>query len=324
VRALVLTALEGPEALELTDVPDPEPGEGMVLIDVHAAGVSFPDLLLTRGEYQMKAEPPFVPGIEVAGVVRSAPEGSGLAPGDRVVAQTALGGFAEAAVAPANLTFALPERLSFAQGAGLVMNHHTAVFALARRGRLAVGETVLVHGAAGGVGTAAVQVANGLGAGRVIAVVSTEAKAEVARAAGAADTVIAGDEWVAEVRELTGGRGADVIVDPVGGERFGQSLRALAPEGRLLVIGFAEGSIPQLAVNRVLLRNVDIVGVNWGGFLSVDPSAAAEEAATIARLVESGHVDPVVGETFPLERGADALRSISRRAGTGKVVLAVR
>jgi NADPH2:quinone reductase len=324
VRALVLTALEGPAALELRDVPEPERADGTVLIDVHAAGVSFPDLLLTRGQYQLKAEPPFVPGVEVAGVVRSAPEDAAVAAGDRVFAQTGLGGFAEAALAPAALTFPLPERLSFAQGAGMLMNHHTAVFALARRGRLAEGETVLVHGAAGGVGSAAVQVARGLGAGRVIAVVSSEAKAEVARAAGAHDTVLAGDEWATGARELAGGRGADVIFDPVGGERLGQSLRALAPEGRLLVVGFAEGSIPQIAANRILLRNVDVVGVNWGGFLAVDPAAVVQEAATIARLIASGHIDPVVGSQHQLEDGAAALREIEERRATGKVVLSVR
>jgi NADPH2:quinone reductase len=323
MRALRLIELSGPDGLELADVPEPDAGEGMVLIDVHAAGVAFPDLLLTRGEYQIKADPPFVPGIEVAGVVREAPEGSVLAPGMRVAAQTALGGFAEVAAAPVGLTFAIPDAMTFEQASGFVMNYHTAWFGLARRGRLAAGEALLVHGAAGGVGSAAVQVGKGLGA-RVIAAVSDEAKEAVARDAGADAVVRVDGDWVGAVRELTDGRGADVVFDPVGGDRFELSPRCLAPEGRLLVIGFAEGRIPEIAANRVLLRNIDVVGVNWGGFLGAHPGLASEGAAALAELFERGFVRPLVGGTYPLEEGARALRDLDERRATGKLVLSVR
>ncbi len=318
-----LSALEGPDALAIAEVPEPEPAPGTVLIDVHAAGVGFPDLLLTRGEYQIRPDPPFVPGIEVAGVVRAAPAGAEVAAGDRVCAVTALGGFAEVAAAPAATTFPIPVGMGFAAAAGLVMNHHTALFALERRAGLRAGETVLVHGAGGGVGTAALQVARGLG-GRPIAVAGTPEKRDAAVAAGAEVALDPGEDWVAAVRELTGGRGADVVVDPVGGEILGQSLRALAPEGRLLVIGFASGEIPEVAVNRLLLRNVALVGVNWGGFLAVEPGYPRAAAARIAELHAAGAIDPVVGERYPLERGADALRALAARRAVGKPVLIVR
>ncbi len=323
MRALRLSALKGPDALAIAEVPEPELAPGNVLIDVHAAGVSFPDLLLTRGEYQIRPDPPFVPGIEVAGVVRAAPDDAGVAAGDRVCAVTALGGFAEVASAAAATTFPIPGEMEFAAAAGLVMNYHTALFALERRAALRPGETVLVHGAGGGVGTAALQVARGLGA-RPIAVASTGEKRAAAVAAGAEVALDSGEDWVAAVRELTGGRGADVIVDPVGGEVLRQSVRVLAPEGRLLVIGFASGEIPEVAVNRLLLRNVALVGVNWGGFLAVEPGYAAAAAGRIAELRAAGAIDPVVGERYPLERGADALRALAERSAVGKPVLIVR
>jgi NADPH2:quinone reductase len=200
-----------------------------VLIDVRAAGVSFPDVLQTRGEYQYKPDLPFVPGAEVAGVVREAPEGSGLAPGDRVAGFTLLGGMAETAVAPAFMTFRLADGLDWAQGAALLLNYHTAHFSLVRRGRLREGETVLVHGAAGGVGTASIQIAKAVGA-RVLAVVSSDAKAEVARAAGADEILRSDGPWRDEAKERSGG-GVDVVLDPVGGDRFTDSLRALRAEG---------------------------------------------------------------------------------------------
>ena len=217
MRAIQIIDYSGPDsALRLTDVP--EPGGAGVVIDVHAAGVSFPEVLQTRGEYQIKPALPFVPGSEVAGIVRSAPDGASVAPGDRVAAFCMLGGFAEVAVAPEHLTFALADRLDFAQGAGLILNYHTAYFALKLRGRLAEGETVLVHGAAGGVGTASLQVAKGLGA-RTIAVVSSDEKERVARAAGADEVVRAGGDWKDEAKALSGG-GVDLVLDPVGGDRF--------------------------------------------------------------------------------------------------------
>ena len=285
---------------------------------MHAAGVAFPDLLQTRGQYQRRPELPFVPGMEAAGTVRAAPDGSGLRPGDRVAAFTRQGAFAEVAVAPAHLTFALPDALDFAEGAALVLNTHTAAFALVTRGRLQAGETVLVHGAAGGVGTATLQVARGLGA-RTIAVVSSDEKADVARRAGADDVVRSDGAWLDEVRG-----GVDLVVDPVGGDRFTDSLRSLRPGGRVLVVGFTAGSIPEVKVNRLLLTNTAVVGAAWGEWASSRADSAREIGALVTRLVEDGAVRPLVGERLPLERGADALRLIERRGALGKIVLDVR
>ena len=321
MRALRLASLDGPDALELVDVSEPELREGTVLIDVQAAGVSFPDLLLTRGEYQLRVEPPFTPGIEVSGVVRAASEGSGFAPGDRVSALTVLGGgWAEVALAPAGLTFPVPGSVSYGEAVALTLNYHTALFALGRRGRLRSGEAVLVHGAAGGVGTAAIQVAKAHGA-RVLAVASSPEKLKVAADAGADVVLDAGGDWPAQARRHTDDRGVDVVFDPVGGDRFEQSLRCLAPEGRLLVVGFAAGRIPHLEVNRVLLRQVDVVGVNWGGILAVDPDYPRKGAAEIARLAEGGKLRPVLGRRYPLADGAQALRDLASRRATGKLVI---
>ena len=321
MRALRIVSYDGPDAVELADdVPEPSSADGVV-VEVRAAGVSFPEVLQTRGAYQVKPELPYVPGGEVAGVVRSAPEGSDLRPGDRVVAGTLLGGFAEVAVAPPFLTFRLPDALDFAQGAGLIVNYHTAWFALKMRGALAEGERVLVHGAAGGVGTAALQVAKALGAS-TIAVVSSDEKEAVAREAGADEVVRSDGPWREQVQELTGG-GVDVVFDPVGGDRFLDSLRALREDGRLLVIGFAAGDIPEVRVNRLLLRNTSLVGVFWGGYAMGKPDLNREIGARVEELVEAGAIRPVVGARFPLERGAEALRLLDGRGATGKVVLEV-
>jgi NADPH2:quinone reductase len=328
MRAMQIVDLTGPDgALELVELPEPEPthmlspGAG-VLVDVHCAGVAFPELLQTRGEYQIKPPLPFVPGSEVAGVVRSAPADASFQVGDRVAAFCALGGFAETAVAPPFLTFALPAALDFAQGAGLILNYHTAYFSLVLRGRLREGETVLVHGAAGGVGTAALQVAKGLGA-RTIAVVSSDAKQQVALEAGADHVVRSDGPWKDEVKELSGG-GVEVVFDPVGGSRFTDSLRALREGGRLLVVGFAGGSIPEVKVNRLLLGNTEVIGAGWGGYVMGRPEVNLEIGAAANRLVEQGFVAPIVGERFPLQRAADALRFLDERRATGKVVLDVR
>jgi NADPH2:quinone reductase len=325
MRALQITELTGPDtALKVVDVDEPEashfltPGSGVV-VDVHAAGVSFPEVLQTRGEYQVKPPLPFIPGSEVGGVVRSAPEGSGLAAGDRVAAFCMLGGFAEVAVSPEFLTFKLPDALDFAQGASLVLNYHTAYFALKLRGRLAEGETVLVHGAAGGVGTAALQVAKGLGA-RTIAVVSSDEKEAVARQAGADEVVRSDGAWKDEAKELSGG-GVDLVLDPVGGDRYTDSLRALRETGRLVVVGFTGGSIPEVKVNRLLLNNIDVVGAGWGAYIGGRPEVIGEIAAALDELIAAGHVRPVVGARFPLEQAADALKLIDERGATGKVVL---
>src|SRR6187200_588488 len=302
MRAIQITDLTGPDsALQLVDLEEPEashpmtPGEGVV-VDVHAAGVSFPEVLQTRGEYQIKPPLPFVPGSEVAGVVRSAPEGAGVKAGDRVAAFCMLGGFAEVAVAPDYLTFALPDSLDFAQGAGLILNYHTAYFSLVIRGRLKEGETVLVHGAAGGVGTATLQVAKGLGA-RTIAVVSSDDKERIAREAGAVEVVRSDGPWKDEAKELSDG-GVDVVIDPVGGDRFTDSLRSLRENGRLVVVGFTGGSIPEVRVNRLLLNNLDVVGAGWGAFVMGKRDVNREIGEAVNRLVDDGFVRPIVGARF--------------------------
>ena len=327
MRAVQITALSGPEtALSEAEVPEPEashmltPGSG-VLIDVVAAGVSFPELLQTRGEYQLKPPLPFVPGSEVAGTVRSAPEGSGLSAGDRVAAMPMLGGWAEVAVAPEFLAFPLPERLDFRQGAALILNYHTAWFSLVVRGRLSADEWVLIHGAAGGVGTASIQVAKGVGA-RAIAVVSSDEKERIARDAGADEVVRSDGDWKDEAKELSGG-GVDLIVDPVGGDRFTDSLRSLAEGGRLVVVGFTAGSIPEVKVNRLLLNNVEVIGAGWGAYAMSKPDLNREIGAEIANLIDGGSVDPIVGAHLPLSDAAEALKLIDERGATGKVVLDV-
>jgi NADPH2:quinone reductase len=329
MRAVQIVELTGPaDALELLDLPEPEASsnplspEGGVVIDVHAAGVSFPEVLQTRGEYQHKPPLPFVPGSEVAGVVRSAPAGAGASAGERVAAFCILGAFAEVAVAPPFLTFPLPDVLDFAQGAALILNYHTAYFALALRGRLREGETVLVHGAAGGVGTAALQVAAGLGA-RTIAVVSSDAKERVARVAGAVEVLRSEGPWKDEAKALSGG-GVDMVLDPVGGDRFTDSLRSLRPDGRLVVVGFTGGSIPEVRVNRLLLGNVEVVGAGWGAYALARPELCGEIGEQIGGMIERGLVRPIVGARFPLERAAEALQEIDERRATGKVVLDIR
>ncbi|MEA2450091.1 MAG: NADPH:quinone reductase [Thermoleophilaceae bacterium] len=326
MRALQIVELGGPGSLSLEDVPEPEPThmlspDGAVVVEVEAAGVSFPEVLQSRGEYQLKPELPFTPGSEVAGTVRSAPDGASVEAGDRVAACCLLGGFAEVAVAPPFLTFKLPDTLDFEQGAGLVLNYHTAYFCLKLRGRLADGETVLVHGAAGGVGTAALQVAKGLGA-KTIAVVSSDEKERVARDAGADEVVRSDGPWKDQAKEISGG-GVDVVLDPVGGDRFTDSLRSLGEGGRLVVVGFTGGSIPEVKVNRLLLNNTEVIGAGWGAYVMGKPQVNRDIGAEIDRLIESGHVRPIVGAHFPLDRGGEALELIDSRGALGKVVLDV-
>jgi NADPH:quinone reductase len=328
MRALQITELTGPDtALTLADIDEPAaehpltPGSGVV-VDVHVAGVSFPEVLQTRGEYQFKPPLPFVPGSEVGGVVRSAPEGAAVKAGDRVAAFSMLGAFAEVAVAPEFLTFKLPDRLDFAQGASLILNYHTAYFALKLRGRLAEGEWVLIHGAAGGVGTAALQIAKGLGA-RTIAVVSTDEKAAVAEEAGADAVVRSDGAWKDEAKEISGG-GVDVVLDPVGGDRFTDSLRSLREEGRIVVVGFTGGSIPEVKVNRLLLNNTEVIGASWGAYIMPKPEVNRQIGAAVDALIADGFVTPIVGARFPMDAAADALKLIDGRGALGKVVLDVR
>ncbi|WP_168581344.1 NADPH:quinone oxidoreductase family protein [Gephyromycinifex aptenodytis] len=314
MRAIQITSLDGPEAVELVDLPEPA-DPNLVTISVKAAGLAFPELLQTRGLYQLKPELPFVPGAEVAGVVQSAPEGSGFSAGDRVAALCLLGGFAECVQARPDLTFVLPDDVSFEQGAAFLFNYATVYFALVERGALSAGETVLVHGAAGGIGTAAIQMAKAFGAARVIGVVSTQSKGEVARAAGA-DEVVLADGF-----QKTVGRSVDIVVDPVGGDRFTDSLRTLNEHGRLLVIGFTAGSIPEVKVNRLLLNNISVVGVGWGAYAMPRPGHVAKEWAAMRPHLQSGALRPIVGATYPLDEAGGALRTLEERTVTGKVVL---
>ena len=323
MRAAWLTRLDGPEAVEVAEVDEPG-GDGKVVVDVHAAGVAFPDALLTRGLYQYKPTLPFVLGAEIAGVVRSAPVDAHVAPGDRVLGLTMLGGgMAEVAALAPDRVFPLPDSVSFEAGAGLLFNDLTMYFALRLRGRLAAGETVLVHGAAGGIGTSTLRLAPALGAARTIAVVGSEDKREIAEAAGA-DNVVLAEGFKDAVKELTGGRGVDIVVDPVGGDRFTDSLRSLAPAGRLLVIGFTGGDIPTVKVNRLLLNNIDVVGVGWGAWALTHPEALSEQWSGLKELLESGRLPAPEPVVHPLDNAAEAIASLENRSARGKVVLRVR
>lgn len=320
MRAAVITALSGPEAIEIHEVPEPAPAPGRVRIDVHYAGVVFPDVLQTRGEYQMRPGVPFTPGWEVAGVVRE--DADVFLAGQRVAAMPVVGGFAETVVVDADMVFPLPDHVSFDKGAALPLNYLTGHFALLRRAGLRHGETVLIHGAAGGVGVAACQLAVAYGA-RVIAVASTPRKVEVARAAGARE-VVPVDGFREAVSRLTDGKGVDVIVDPVGGDRFTDSLRCLAIEGRLIVVGFAGGQIPTVKVNRLLLTNTTIMGAASEEFWQNEPGTAGQQWRELLPLIRSGAVDPPIGQVFALAETASALRALDERRAVGRMLVRVR
>ncbi len=323
MRAIQITRLDGPEAVELVELDEPS-GDGLVVVEVHAAGVAFPDALQSRGLYQYKPELPYIPGAEIAGVVRSAPPGAHVAPGDRVAGLTMLfGAMAEVVALEPERVFKLPDAVSFEAGAGILFNDLTVHFALRERGRLRDGETVLVHGAAGGIGTSTLRLAPVFGAARTIAVVSTAEKVEIAKTAGATDVVLA-DGFKDAVKELTDGRGVDIVVDPVGGDRFTDSLRSLAPGGRLLVVGFTGGDIPTVKVNRLLLNNVDAVGVGWGAWTMSHPGYLAEQWAELEPLLASGAVPAPDPDIYPLERASEAIASLENRTAKGKVVLSLR
>jgi NADPH2:quinone reductase len=314
MRAIHITSFEGPEAVELVDVVPPAE-EGLVTIDVRAAGVAFPELLQSRGLYQIKPDLPFTPGAEVSGVVVDAPEGSGFSAGDRVATLCLLGGFAERVQAQPDLTFRLPDNVSFESGAAFLFNYCTVYFGLVERGHLQEGETVLVHGAAGGIGTASIQVAKAFGAGRVIAVVSTDDKGKIALGVGADEYVLA-DGFREQV-----GQSVDIVVDPVGGDRFTDSLRTLKEHGRLLVIGFTAGEIPTVKVNRLLLNNISVVGVGWGAYALPRLGHIRTEWEAMLPHLRSGTLDPLLGPSFPLVDASQALVCLDQRAATGKVLL---
>jgi NADPH:quinone reductase len=322
MRAAQVLRLKGPEGVRLVDVAEPPCGTGQVLVDVQAVGVSFPDLLLSWGRYQVKPTVPFTIGIDFAGIIRTGLDGSGLRSGDRVAGSGWVGAAAEVVAAFPDQLFQLPSALSFAEGACLPMNYMTAHFALLTRADLRSGQVVLVHGAAGGVGTAAVQIAKAYGA-RVLAVVSAEWKAAAAKAAGA-DHVLLAAGFLDQVRDLTGNRGVDVVLDVVGStEVVLDSLRVLAPRGRLLVVGFAAGEIASVKLNRLLLGNLDLRGVAWGSYTRQHPGFAQQQWNDLLPLLESGALKPVVGRTYELTEVRQALADIAGRQITGKAVLLV-
>ena len=324
MKAVVCTEFGGLETLEVQDLPVPEPAAGEVLIEVRAAGINFPDLLAIAGKYQFRSEPPFVPGVEAAGIVSALGEGvTSFSVGDEVFATSLSGAFAERFVAPAQSVVAKGRRMSFEQAAGFPTIYGTSYYALKQRARLDAGETVLVLGAAGGVGIAAVQLAKAMGA-RVIAAASNEEKLDFACAAGADDRInYSNADLKTAVRALTGGKGVDVVYDPVGGELAEPAFRATGWGGRYLVIGFASGTIPRMPLNLALLKGTSLVGVFWGSWLAQFPSESAENFRELVEMVDDGALEPKVTATYPLEQFAEAFTAIAERRTKGKVVLSI-
>lgn len=328
MRALVCTELGPPDRLTIEELPDPEPAPGEVVVDVRAAGVNFPDLLMIAGKYQVELQPPFVPGGEGAGVVAQVGEGvARFGVGDPVIFTSAIdgasvtGAFAERAAVPEGQLIAMPRSLSFDQAGGFSITYGTAYHALKQRAAIQPGETLLVLGAAGGVGAATVEVGKAMGA-RVIAAASTPAKLAFATELGADDVVdYTAEDLKARVRELTDGQGADVVFDPVGGAHSEAAIRATAWDGRFLVIGFAAGEIPKIPLNLPLLKGLSIVGVFWGAWATRDPATARQNFAELFTLVDAGQLDPRVSEAYELEEQAEAFRSIAERRAMGKVVI---
>jgi NADPH2:quinone reductase len=318
---MVATHWGEPAEMEYVETPDPRPAAGQVLVEVRAIGCNFPDILMVQGKYQVKPPLPFTPGHEVSGVVRAVGEGvTRVRPGQRVMAMLGWGAYAELALAPAAHVYALPEKMSFEEGAAFGLVYQTSYCALVQRAGLQAGEWLLVHGAAGGVGLSAVQIGKALGA-RVIATAGSPAKLDIARQSGA-DVLIdyRTEDWIERVKKETG-EGADVVYDPVGGEVFDGSTRCIAFEGRLLVIGFAGGTIPSVAVNRVLLKNISVVGVHWGLYQRRGSPLIDRWMGELFRLYEAGRLHPVVYRTWPLREAALGLRAIADRESYGKVVL---
>jgi len=312
----------GPEVLEVTEVDEPTEGEGLVVVDVAACAVNFPDLLMIQDLYQFKPGLPFVPGSEVAGVVRSAGKGAErFAPGDRVIGSSGTGGLAERAALVADTMVAVPDGIELDQAAGLLYAYGTSHHALRDRADIQPGETLLVLGAAGAVGLAAVEIGRIMGA-RIMAAASTDEKLELCRQRGADETInYAKEDLKARVRELTDGAGADVVYDPVGGAYSEPALRATAWNGRYLVIGFAAGEIPRVPLNLPLLRGCSIVGVFWGSFVAHQPEQHRRNVAELTEWWRSGRLAPHVFSSYPLERAADAFRDLAERRVLGKVVV---
>jgi NADPH2:quinone reductase len=303
-----------------TDVDDVSGNDDTIIVDVRAAGVCFPDLLLSKGEYQLKLPPPFIPGVEVAGVVHWAPEESEFKVGDRVSAFGVLGGYAEKVIAPLANVIHSPAELDDAEAVSLLVNYNTMYFALARRAAMRPGDSVLVLGSAGGVGTAAIQVARAMGASKIIAVVHRTGAMEFVESLGADVVLPLTDGWAQAVREHTDGRGVDIVVDPIGGPAFDDAIRVLAIDGKLLVIGFAAGAIPTVKVNRLLLRNVGVLGVAWGEYLHQVPGSAALFAWGLSQLVSLG-LKPPPPQRYPLLEAPAALQALADGGVFGKLVL---
>lgn len=310
-----------PDQMSFEDIPTPEPGAGEIRIKNHAAALNFFDILMVQGKYQTKPPRPFTPGSELAGVVDAVGEGvTGFHVGDRVQAMATSGSYAELSIAPAAKTFRIPDAMSFEEAAAMIVIYQTSYFALTHRTQIKAGEWLLVHAAAGGVGVSATQIGKALGA-RVIATAGSEDKLEFCLSQGAEHALNYRDAgWVDQVKKITG-RGADIIYDPVGGEIFDLSTKCIAPEGRLLVIGFAGGTIPSIAANRILLKNMAVTGVYWGGYLEHHPEYMAEAEAALFKMYEAGQIKPIVSEKFKLADAVAALTALATRKTVAKVVL---
>jgi NADPH2:quinone reductase len=325
MKAIVCLEWGKPESLTLAERPSPPVSSGQVRIGVHACGVNFADTLIIQGLYQEKPAFPFSPGMEVAGEVLEV--GAGVAHvrvGDRVTAVTGHGGYAEEVVTNAPTALPIPPMMDYVTAAGFAITYGTSHIALVHRARLQPGETLLVHGAAGGVGLTAVEIGKLLGA-TVIATASTPEKLALAQQYGADHLINYRQEKFRDrVKEMTNGKGAHVIYDPVGGDVFDESLRCIAWEGRLLVIGFADGRIPQLPVNLALVKNMSVVGVYWGGYSVRQPQVITDSLHTLLAWYAEGKIRPYISQTYPLAQAADALNSLINRQSTGKVVLTIR
>jgi len=322
VKALLCTAWGGPDALEIGERPAPSPGPGEIVVAVRACGLNFADTLMIQGKYQERPEFPFSPGLEVSGEVVEVADGvDEFAVGDAVIAMCGYGGLAERVAVPSGNAVCLPEGMDFVTAAGFAVVYGTAHVGLERRARLRPGEVLLVHGAAGGVGLAAVEVGRRMGA-TVIATAGSEEKLALAGEHGAHHLVNYRKESFRDrVKALTDGRGADVIFDPVGGEVFDQSVRCINWEGRILVVGFASGTISELPMNLTLVKNMSVVGVYWGAYRKRDPKVLQQSWRQLLEWLAEGALSPHVSRTYPLERAPAALESLMGRRATGKVVV---
>jgi len=322
LKAILCTELNGPDGLRLVELPDPTPGPGQVVVGIRACGVNFADTLIVQGQYQEKPPLPFVPGAEIAGDVLAVGEGVGhLRVGQRVAALCDTGGFAEQAAVSAERCVPLPHGISYETAAGFLIAYGTSHVGLVHRARLQPGETLLVHGAAGGVGLAAVEIGALLGA-EVIATASSPEKLALAQRYGAAHTIdYTQEDFVERVKAITGGRGADVIYDPVGGDVLDRSLRCIAWEGRLLVIGFASGRIPQIPAGLLLVKNVSAVGLYWAAYAKRDPQVLTDSLTQLFAWQAAGKLKPHISTTYPLADTGAALRALMERRSVGKVIV---